>query len=434
MEKIFKNIKPLYGCFVLTFFAIGILADSLPKPGTTRLLIILLPLLDAWIFHWIRTYWKELPRKTLRIFLTLFLLSFVLYFAFIIGCAFTPLPYWSPGLRTYSYGLMLIFASLKIVLGFVFLAGMLNNELFSFAKKIRPIRYFQIGLCLMSAMIAVSLYGSIYEVSVLKVERINVRSEAVPKAFNAYKIAQFSDTHIGSRTSESHIKKLIDSINANNPNLVVFTGDMVNFHAEEFRRFHTLFRELRANDGVYAILGNHDYGGYVRWENASDSLENLHALQEMYQELGWRILRNEHIYIHRGEDSIVLAGVDHYTSKNVKPSKRTNFADTKKALEGVSTNDFVVMLSHNPQHFEEELICDFPYTNLMLSGHSHGGQMAIGVGEWKMSPARISMKHWRGFYHEGNSFLNVNTGCGFNALPFRIGMPPVVSVLTLFRD
>jgi predicted MPP superfamily phosphohydrolase len=173
------------------------------------------------------------------------------------------------------------------------------------------------------------------------------------------------------------------------------------------------------------VLGNHDYSIYLNWKNSQDSLKNVQQLREIYHAMNWKLLSNEHVFLYRENDSIALAGVENYSTKKTKRWK--NLTDTKKALKGISPADFIVMLSHNPEHFNEELQVDYPYVNLTLTGHSHGGQMAIG----NLSVARLAMKYWRGFFQFENQFLNVNTGVGFNALPFRINMPPSISVITL---
>jgi len=323
--------------------------------------------------------------------------------------------------------MILVLVLIKMGLAKFFLLQFLASKI-SFTQKIAsPKRWFQATICLAVLAFSIVFYGLIYETFNLRVQRLEVRNKAIPEKFDGYKIVQFSDMHIGSQIRDRYVKKMVDSINAQNPDLVVFTGDMVNFRAEEIVPFVKIFSQIQAKDGIFVVLGNHDYSSYLNWETPKDSANNFQKLLDIYDSMGWRVLRNEHVWLRRGDDSIVLAGVENYSSKKVK--RWVNLADTRKALKGISKSDFIVMLSHNPEHFNEELQPHFPHINLTLSGHSHGGQMTLG----NVSIARLAMKHWRDFYQFENQYLNVCTGCGFNALPFRINMPPSISVVSLLR-
>jgi predicted MPP superfamily phosphohydrolase len=411
-----------------------IIRYALPNPKMRGFILTSVLMFDVWIEYWIRMnieakHASPLPQRTTKIFLRIFYTSTVCFILMVLAFWIAPVAYWTPILRVYVYGLILIVISIKIILAAVFFSQFFISKI-SFAKKIAsPKRWFQVGMCLAALMFAVALYGSAYEVFDLRVHRIEIRDEAVPKTFDNYKIVQFSDMHIGSQVSERYVKKLVDSINAQTPDLVVFTGDMVNFHTDEILPFVSLFSQIRAKDGIFAVLGNHDYSAYLHWKTPNDSADNVQRLIDIYHSIEWNVLSNEHVWLYRGEDSIALAGVEQYSSKKSKRHK--SLADTKKALLGISPSNFIVMISHNPEHFEEELQVNYPHVNLTLTGHSHGGQMAIGVGTYQFSVSRFAMKHWRDFHQFGNQYLNVNTGCGFNALPFRINMPPSISVIIL---
>jgi predicted MPP superfamily phosphohydrolase len=427
----FKPFHKLIIAAVSTIAVFFILRYALPKPKMMTFVLMSIIMIDVWIDYWIRLNKTQLPQRTCKIVLRIFYASIACFTAMILAFWICPVAYWTPVLRTYVFGVVLILASLKIILAMFLLVQFFISKL-RFANKIASSkRWFQVGLWMIVGMFAVALYGTVYEVFALRVQRIEIEDRAVPKAFDGYKIVQFSDMHIGTQVSGRYIKKLVDSINAQEPDLVVFTGDMVNFYTDEAFPFVPLLSEIRAKDGVYAILGNHDYGGYLNWKTPKDSADNMQKMMDMYQSLNWRVLQNENIMLYRANDSIVLAGVDNYSSKKSKRHK--SLADTKKALLGTSPSDFVVMLSHSPQHFDEELQTDYPYVNLTLAGHSHGGQMALGIGKYQFSVSQFSMKYWRGFHHIDNQYLNVNTGCGFNALPFRINMPPSISVIVLKR-
>jgi len=419
-----KPIHRLIASLILAIFVFIVTLQAVPKPKTLALILMFVPILDVWIDYWIR-----LQQRTTKLFLWIFYASIVGFCAVIIGFLVTPLAYWTPVLRVYGYGAMLITVALKIFLAnFLFLHLIISKSNF-FRKIVSPKRWFQTGIILLVLMISFVIYGSVYEVFDLRVRRIELKDGAVPKAFDGYKIVQFSDMHIGSQVSKRYVKKLVDSINAQNPDLVVFTGDMVNFFAEEIVPFVNLFSQIQAKDGVFVVFGNHDYSNYLIWKTPKDSADDVQRLRNIYRAMDWRILSNKHVWLHRGNDSIALAGVENYSSKRIK--RWRNLADTEKALKGILPSDFIVMISHNPEHFNEVLQIDYPHVNLTLTGHSHGGQMAIGVGKYQFTVARFAMKHWRGFHQFGGQYLNVNTGCGFNALPFRINMAPSISVVEL---
>jgi predicted MPP superfamily phosphohydrolase len=385
---------------------------------------------DLWLDYWIRTNRAQLSKRASKLFLAK-LYSIIAGFIVIVSALWiSPFQHWEPFWRTYAIGALIIFVCVKISVGGIFFLQFLLSKFSKNNKLISPKKWFQISICTAVLVFGITLYGSIYEVFNLRVKHVEIKDKSVPKAFDGYKIVQFSDMHIGSQVSNHYVKKLVDLINAQIPDLVVFTGDMLNLNTDEIVPFVSLFSEIRAKDGVYVVLGNHDYGGYLNWKYPKDSLKNVQQLRNIYQSLNWRVMQNEHVYLYRGQDSIVLAGVDNYSSK--KSKRRNSFADTEKALQGTSTKDFIVMLSHNPQHFGEELTIDYPNVNLTLSGHSHGGQMAIGKENLQFSPSQLSLPHWGGFYHVGNQYLFVNTGCGFNVFPFRINMPPNISVITLY--
>jgi len=428
IERIVSEYRrtPIYNTFFLALFVFFVLREALPKPKMMTIILTSVVVFDVWISYWIRMNKLQLPQRMYRLFLWMFYASIIAFFLMIFWFfLISALAYWPPILRVYGYGLILVFVSIKIVLGtLLFLQFLISKTRFA-NKFALPKRWFQIGLCIAGFMFTMALYGSIYEVFNLQIHRVEMRDKSVPKAFDGYKIVQFSDMHIGNQVSKRYVKKMVDSINAQNPDLVVFTGDMVNFHTDEIVPFVELFSQIRAKDGVFVVRGNHDYSNYLKWKSPQDSANDVQRLLDVYHSMGWRVLSNEHVWFRRGNDSIALAGVENYSSKKVK--RWVNLADTEKALKGISPSNFIVMISHNPEHFTEVLQVDYPYVNLTLTGHSHGGQMALGG----LSVARLAMKHWRGFHQFGEQYLNVCTGSGFNALPFRINMPPSISVITL---
>jgi predicted MPP superfamily phosphohydrolase len=420
------KIKPYYkliASVILAIIVFFVIREALPKPKMFSYIFAFVLLIDAWIDYWIRR-----NVNTTKIFLRIFYGSIVCFLLMIFALWLKPFHEWFPFFRIYVYGLILVVITLKIALAGIFFFQFLISKIQFINKFSSSKRWFQVGLWMIGLMFSVMLYGTIYGAYNLRVDEFEVRDKVVPKDFDGYKIVQFSDMHIGSFSflSENYIRKLVKTINVQDPDLVVFTGDMINFTSFELGPFLTHFSNIQAKDGVFVVLGNHDYNNYVNWKNPQDSLALMGLLMYIYQEnLGWNVLQNEHVFLHRGEDSIALAGVENYSDQKIK--RWVNLADTEQALRGIPSENFIVMLSHNPEHFNEDLQPNFPFVNLTLTGHSHGGQMAIG----NLTISRLAMKYWRGFHHIDGQYLNVNTGAGFNALPFRINMPPSISVITL---
>ncbi|MCL2414107.1 MAG: metallophosphoesterase [Bacteroidales bacterium] len=419
-------------CFLFAVCAFFIVREAFPKPNTVILILTLVWIADLIIDYWLRTNKSQLPQRTFKIFLWGFYASIASLVLLILGLLiFGSIAHWAPILKVYVYGILLAVAMTKISLAKIFVLQFLLSKI-PFVNKISlPKRWFQASVCIAVFSIFAMFYGSIFEAFNLRVRHVKIQDQALPKNFEGYRIVLFSDMHIGSQISTRYVRRLVDSINAQNADLVVFAGDMVNFHSAELVPFASLFSEIRATDGVFAVLGNHDYGGYLRWETPEDSINDIQNLLDLYKSMDWNVLRNEHVWLHRGEDSIALAGVEVYSNHRTRRWK--NLADTEKSLKGVSESDFIVMITHNPEHFNEKLQIYFPYVNLTLTGHSHGGQVAPGIRRHRLSVARLALHHWRGFYEIDGQKLFVDTGAGFNMFPFRFKMPPSISVLVLER-
>ena len=278
-----------------------------------------------------------------------------------------------------------------------------------------------LGIVLGLAGAGSMLYGSVWGITRFEVKEVEYRSEAVPEGFNGYRIVQLSDLHLGSwRGNPAPIQELVDLVNRQRPDLIVFTGDLVNQQGHEVDGFQPILSQLRAPDGVYSILGNHDYGDYYHWDSGQAKRDNLAYLIGQQEAMGWRMLNNAHsIICHRG-DSIALVGVE-----NDGEPPFSQHADLARAMRGTE-GMFQILLSHNPTHWRREVL---PHTGiaLMLAGHTHAMQ-AIVFGR---SLAPLRYPEWRGMYREGDRALYVNIGIGYVGLPFRLGAWPEVTVLTL---
>lgn len=219
----------------------------------------------------------------------------------------------------------------------------------------------------------------------------------------------------------------IDLINEQQSDAILFTGDLVNNTADELLPWKMHFEKLKATDGVFSVLGNHDYGDYVRWDSEEAKNENLIELKNIQKEMGWKLLLNEHISIDRSEQSIKLIGVENWGAGGFKKA-----GDLEKACEGVSKTDFKVLMSHDPSHWAEEVKKDERHFHLTLSGHTHGMQFGIEIPGWfKWSPVKYRYDNWAGIYEEFGRFINVNRGFGFIGYPGRVGIYPEITVIKL---
>ncbi len=284
----------------------------------------------------------------------------------------------------------------------------------------KPVFYITLILALFSEFVIV--YGMAAGRNKFKINEFTYESASLPEAFDGYKIAQLSDIHIGGwMGNKSSLDSLIAITNNLEADMIVFTGDLVNHRTLELNGFEDTLSKLSAPDGVYSILGNHDYGTYYRyWNSTKEAQENFDDLLRRQANMGWILLNNEHTFIHRGNDSIALIGVE-----NDGEPPFSQYADLPKAMQGTE-NSFQVLLSHNPTHWRREVL---PNTNidLMLAGHTHAMQLEL----FGFSPAVWKYKEWGGAYFKDNRCLYVNIGAGEVGIPFRFGAWPEITIITL---
>lgn len=262
----------------------------------------------------------------------------------------------------------------------------------------------------------------------IDVEKLDVEIPGLPEAFDDYRIVQISDLHVGTYGGNSaYIEHIVEFINKLQPDLIVFTGDVVNRMTDEIYPYVNALSELSANDGVISILGNHDYGDYFDWDSDSVKVKSLQRMVDIQRGMGWKLLLNEHTFIHHGSDSIAVIGVE-----NVGDPPFTVYGDLKASYPDFSDNVTKILLTHNPAHWSME-IADHDSLNiaLTLSGHTHAMQIsALGI-----SPAALRYKTWGGMYYDesGRHPLYVNIGIGTVGMPMRLGATPEITLFTLKR-
>ena len=271
------------------------------------------------------------------------------------------------------------------------------------------------------------LYGMVKGKYNFKVLKYNLEFDDLPNSFDGYQITQISDVHSGSFDNREKIEYAINLINKQKSDVLLFTGDMVNNMAEEMLPWKGLFSTLSAKDGKFSVLGNHDYGDYVDWETEEAKRNNLSDLKNLQKEMGFDLLLNDSRYLQKGEDRIALIGVENWGRGGFKKA-----GDLKKAVSNINKDDFKILMSHDPSHWEDQVLKDDYHYHLTLSGHTHGMQFGIEIPGWiKWSPAKWRYKYWAGVYEEMGQMINVNRGFGFLGYPGRVGIWPEITVITL---
>jgi predicted MPP superfamily phosphohydrolase len=211
------------------------------------------------------------------------------------------------------------------------------------------------------------------------------------------------------------------------PDIIFFTGDLVNNVADEMDELKTVFSKLAAPLGVYSILGNHDYGDYVQWESAQAKVANLEKLKTVHKEMGWRLLLNEHVGIEKDGQSIALIGIENWGAR----ANFSKYGDLSAAYKGAENYPFKILLSHDPSHWEAEVCRDYKDIDLVFSGHTHGMQFGLEIPGFRWSPVQYVYKQWAGLYRKDQQKLYVNRGFGFLGYPGRVGILPEITYLEL---
>lgn len=340
--------------------------------------------------------------------------------------------------KSYAFGLLLtvlVFQSITILFLFsedIFrllaafyhkLSG--NTKEFSLPERRRFLSI--LGLGIAAIPFGALLYGMYKGKYNFKVLKYNLEFDDLPKAFDGYRITQISDIHSGSFDDRKKIEYAVDLVNQQESDVILFTGDMVNNKTEEMRPWADLFSTLKARDGKFSVLGNHDYGDYIQWDTAQSKRDNLEALKNLQRDMGFDLLLNENRYLQKGADKIALVGVENWGRGGFKKA-----GDLKKAAAHVHKDDFKILMSHDPSHWEDVVLKDDYHYHLTLSGHTHGMQFGIEIPGWvKWSPVKWRYKYWAGIYKELGQYINVNRGFGFLGYPGRVGIWPEISVITL---
>ncbi|WP_299703173.1 metallophosphoesterase [uncultured Pontibacter sp.] len=405
------------------FFSIGVV-------------IFILFLVDFYVFQAIKTVTQSLSLSAQRII-------YILYWAvFAITAGTFALASFTRGtppdaFKTYlASTLFIIFASKLVVVLFLFVDDALRlgkvvlNNTSNAEATFDPSRskfLNQMGLLVAAVPFSAFIYGMVKGAYDYRVKRITLHFPNLPQAFEGFKMLQISDMHTGSFTSTEPLKEAVQLINKQEADLVFFTGDLVNNVASELMPHVDTLKEIRAKQGVFSVLGNHDYGDYVSWESREAKTQNLQTLIDTQRRMGWDVLLNENRLIEKDGEHIAVLGVENWGNRAGFPK----YGDLNKAYSGAESSPFKVLLSHDPSHWDGEINQKYSDIDLTLSGHTHGMQFGVNIPGLKWSPVQYVYEQWAGMYKRGRQHLYVNTGLGFIGYPGRVGFLPEITVFEL---
>lgn len=342
------------------------------------------------------------------------------------------------GARGYSLGFVLAFMAANLIVTVVMLGEDITRFLLAAYEKVTaPSDSFslpsrrkfisQVALGIAAIPFASLLYGMYQGKYNFKVLKYTLHFDDLPDSFDGYRITQLSDIHSGSFDNKKKIEYAIDLVNEQESDAVFFTGDLVNNMASEMEPWVNTFGKIKARDGVFSVLGNHDYGDYVEWKTDGERRANLEAVKKAHADMGWDLLLNEHRYLEKNGERIALVGVENWGAGGFKKK-----GDLDLAGKQLTPSEFKILLSHDPSYWQEKIKKDPKHYHLTLSGHTHGMQFGIEIPGWfKWSPVQYRYENWAGIYEEFGRYINVNRGFGYLAYPGRVGIWPEITVIEL---
>ncbi len=401
------------------------------------IIILLLLLVDLYVFQAIKTVSQALAPTTQKIIYIIYWSVFAITVVTILLATNTPRSSISPTKMYLASTLFGIFASKLVVVLFLLTddAVRIGKIVWNTASSDVPFDasrskfLSQMGLVIAALPFSAFVYGMVKGAYDYRVKRITLKFPNLPAAFDGYKMLQISDLHTGSFVTTEPLKEAVNIINKQEADLVFFTGDLVNNMAVELESHLDTLKNIRAKSGVFSVLGNHDYGDYVQWDSPETKKRNLQTLISAQRQMGWQMLLNENRLIEKNGEHIAVLGVENWGNRAGFPK----YGDLSKAYRGTEHVPFKVLLSHDPSHWDGQINQGFPDIDLTLSGHTHGMQFGVNIPGWKWSPVQYVYKQWAGLYQKGKQYLYVNTGLGFLGYPGRVGFLPEITVFELKR-
>ncbi len=439
--------------YILIIVVVGIayliMAEAFPKSLSRFPFYVAIFFLDLYLW---RAFSKEILKKQALVKYAVILFYWL---PFITAAVLSILNYFNPvdlknnPLYTYCFGIIFIVYSAKIFSAIIILISDIVRFIkytwrFADSKRKKKIpksnhidqnvisrSKFLKNLSLITGSVVLSsmLIGRFKWVSDFRVRIADIKLSKLPQALDGFKIVQLSDLHLGSWTTPTPLYELVDRVNELNADIVVFTGDLVNFSTSEALKYEDVLKQIKARYGVYTILGNHDYGDYVNWPSKEDKEQNMIGLYKFYERIGWKLLRNDHVVLKHKREKLALLGVENWGENKRFPK----LGSIEEAQKGIDPSLVQVLLSHDPSHFDKIVLNKYSNINLTLSGHTHGFQFGIEIPGFRWSPAQYLYKYWAGLYKVNKQYIYVNRGAGFLGYPGRIGILPEIAEIRLLK-
>jgi len=411
--------------------------------------IIGLLLIDLYAYQAFRFASRHLSKRAIRFIKIIYWTLTCFCYALIAATQITDMHSWNIVFRTYSLALLIILIPLKIILvifvlidDIVRLFRRLFIKILSRFKKPEPVLadtrtktisrsdfIIRTGLIIGSIPFFSMIYGMVFNTYKYKIRKVILTFPGLPSSFDGFRIVQVSDIHTGSFLSTEPLARAVNLINDQKPDVVVFTGDLVNNNHTEAINYIDTLKKTEAKFGVFSIFGNHDYGDYYKWNSPAEKENDIQELKNIHSQLGWKLLWDEHCDIEQNGEKITVIGVQNCSARGF-----SNYGSLEKAIKNISYSPVNILLSHDPSHWRKEVLNKYPNIHLTLSGHTHGMQFGVEVPGFKWSPVQYVYKEWAGLYQEMNQYLYVNRGLGFIGYPGRVGIMPEITVIELKKN
>ncbi|HSV09812.1 MAG TPA: metallophosphoesterase [Hanamia sp.] len=412
-------------------------------PFGTFIIILIMILLDIYVFMAIKSVSHSASSRLRTAIYFIYWIIAIVAIAGLLLFIFTGPEFLPKKVRTYLFASILAFVFGQLVSCVFFLVDDVRRLIQWLAGKAffrntevsqmnsdgisRSVFLSWIGLAAGTTLFGSLIYGFSNKYN-YSVKKIKIAFDNLPPGFKGMKIVHFSDVHSGSFMNKKAVEHGVEKIVAQNADLVIFSGDLVNDRSPEMQNYMDVFNKVKAPMGVYSTFGNHDYGDYVKWPyNGVTKEQNLINLAKVHEELGWRLMMDEHVELERNGDKIALIGIQNWSAKAHFP----RYGNMKKAYAGAENYPFKILISHDPSHWDAQVRPEYPDVDLTLSGHTHGMQFGVEIPGFKWSPVQYIYKEWDGLYEDGKQKLYVNPGFGFIGYPGRVGILAEITVIEL---
>lgn len=415
-------------------------------PSGAAIIISIMILLDFYMFSALKSVSQGASEKTKTFIYGVY---WVIAIAAIVGLIifiFTDSTFMPKKIRTYFFATVLAFVFSQLIASVFFLIDDIRRLIQWAAGKVffrnteiatmsgdgisRSVFLNWLGLAAGTTLFGSLIYGFSNKYN-YRVKRIKISFDNLPEGFNGFKIVHFSDVHSGSFMNKKAVEHGVEKIIAENGDLVIFSGDLVNNRTTEMKDYMDVFDKVKAPMGVYSTFGNHDYGDYASWPYEGVTKEqNLIDLAKVHEQLGWRLMMDEHVELEKNGDKIALIGIQNWSAKARFPK----YGNMKKAYAGAEKYPFKILISHDPSHWDAQVRPEYGDVDLTLSGHTHGMQFGVEIPGFKWSPVQYIYKEWDGLYEEGKQKLYVNPGFGFIGYPGRVGILAEITVIELVNN